>query len=236
MNPEQFYNRLWQHKEEQPSGSPPPRDAFHRYFLDRLFDPHRNPRGQVALELLTDSPGRLLDVGCWKGDFMAAALAAGKCREAVGVDIVEAGVEWARARGLDARLHNLNDGPLPFPNASFDAVTMLGVLEHLFDPYFAVAEARRVLRAGGCFIVAVPNAASFSNRARILAGRSPVTSLDPGWDGGHLHYFTVHSLRQLVRQAGFVVERIAGTGAKRSLREWWPALLLGQFLFRCHKH
>src|SRR5205807_635488 len=99
-------------------------------------------------------------------------------------------------------------------------------------PYAVFAEVRRVLKSGGCLIVAVPNAASFSNRCRLMWGRALVTSLDPGWDGGHLHYFTLHSLRQLAGKYQFGVERVAGTGAKRALRERWPSLLLGEIVLR----
>ena len=234
MNPKKFYNQLWDQKQGN-SGWQSRRDWFHRYFLDYLFDPHQNPRDKVALELMAGAPGRLLDIGCWSGDFMEAALAAGKCRTAEGVDITGAGVERARRRGLAVNVLDLNDGPLPFSDGAFECVTMLGVLEHVFDPHFAVDEIWRVLVGGGYAILAVPNAASLSNRVRLLAGRALVTSLDPGWDGGHLHYFTVHSLKQLVTGHGFVLERVAGTGAKRGMREWWPSLLLGQFLFRCRK-
>ena len=46
---------------------------------------------------------------------------------------------------------------LPFPDASFDAVTMFDVLEHIPDDRTAVAEALRVLRPGGALLVSSPN-------------------------------------------------------------------------------
>jgi len=230
-----FYEEVWRGKTRPDQASTKQRDWFHRHFLDHLVDPLENPRGQVVLELMTDPPGRLLDVGCGKGDLMNAARASGRCSTAVGVDIAESAVEIARGRGFDARVHDLNDSPLPFEDASFDCVTFMAVLEHVFDPHFAVSEVRRVLKPRGCLILAVPNAASFSNRARLLVGRGLVTSLDPGWDGGHLHYFTMHSLTGLIREYDFSVERITGSGGGRSWREWWPSLLLGELLLRCRK-
>jgi GT2 family glycosyltransferase/SAM-dependent methyltransferase len=46
---------------------------------------------------------------------------------------------------------------LPFPDESFDAVTMFDVLEHIPDDQAAVAEALRVLRPGGFALVSSPN-------------------------------------------------------------------------------
>jgi SAM-dependent methyltransferase len=125
---------------------------------------------------------------------------------------------------------NLNTNPLPFPEVSFDAVTMLAVLEHVFDPYMAVTEVRRVLKPAGQFIVAVPNVASASNRLRILGGRIPVTSTGSGWDGGHLHYFTPYDLKKLLHNSGFVVVEQRGTGGLASVRERWLSLLCGEFV------
>lgn len=46
---------------------------------------------------------------------------------------------------------------LPFADASFDAVTMFDVIEHVDDDARAIAEARRVLRPGGFLLVTTPN-------------------------------------------------------------------------------
>jgi SAM-dependent methyltransferase len=48
---------------------------------------------------------------------------------------------------------------LPFAAASFDAVTLLDVLEHLDDDRTAAAEAKRVVRPGGVILVSTPTAA-----------------------------------------------------------------------------
>jgi SAM-dependent methyltransferase len=46
---------------------------------------------------------------------------------------------------------------LPFENASFDAVTLFDVLEHIPDDQKAVSEALRVLRPGGFILISAPN-------------------------------------------------------------------------------
>lgn len=46
---------------------------------------------------------------------------------------------------------------LPFADASFDAVTMFDVIEHIPDDQKAISEALRVLRPGGYLLLSTPN-------------------------------------------------------------------------------
>jgi len=202
--------------------------------LDPIFDPFANPRPEVALSLLTGGE-RLLDVGCWNGGFLTRVERSQRYRELVGVDVVAEGVDAARARGFEARVVDLNGDALPFPDAHFDGVVHLAVLEHVFDPFAVIREIHRVLRPGGELVIAVPNAASLTNRLRILFGRIPVTSSDTGWDGGHLHYFTKHALDHFLADEGFEVVERRTTGGRAALRECWISLLAGELVYRCRR-
>lgn len=93
----------------------------------------------------------------------------------------------------------------------------------------------RVLRPGGELVIDVPNVASFTNRLRILLGRVPVASRDPGWDGGHLHYFTKHALDRFLKSEGFDILDRKTTGGQPYLREWWISLLGGELLYLCRR-
>jgi methionine biosynthesis protein MetW len=234
MNPEAHYAERWQ---AEVSGERAPaiaRDPLHRFVLDPIFDPFANPRPEVALSLLAGGE-RLLDVGCWNGGFLTRVERRGCYRELVGVDVVAEGVAAARARGFDAQVVDLNGDPLPFPDAHFDGVVHLAVLEHVFDPYSMIREIHRVLRPGGELVIAVPNVASLTNRLRILFGRIPITSADAGWDGGHLHYFTRHALDHFLADEGFEVVERRTTGGRAALREWWISLLAGELVYRCRR-
>jgi SAM-dependent methyltransferase len=93
-------------------------------------------------------PGRVLDVGCGIGDFLAFH------GDAVGVDVNPSLVDHCVKRGLRAQL--LLDSRYPFEDCSFDGVSLDNVLEHLEDPLSTVRESRRLLRQGGRFLVGVP--------------------------------------------------------------------------------
>jgi SAM-dependent methyltransferase len=110
----------------------------------------RGRRERLALSLVPK--GRLLDVGCGTGVFLEAMPAASY--ECVGVDVSEAMVDHARARGLDVTKAPADE--LPFETGSFDLVTCVAVLHHLIDPDLvdrSVREMARVVRPGGAVMI-----------------------------------------------------------------------------------
>lgn len=92
-------------------------------------------------------PGRLLDLGCGRGDQLEAFGRAGY--DCVGVDIHE-------DRHPSAVRVDLEE-PLPFETGTFDHVFTKSVVEHLSDALFVLTEARRVLRGGGRIAVLTPS-------------------------------------------------------------------------------
>jgi ubiquinone/menaquinone biosynthesis C-methylase UbiE len=108
----------------------------------RFFLPHLRPGMAV------------LDGGCGPGSItvdLAMHVARG---EVVGLDIEESHVELARARAAEAGVPNARFAcgslyAVPFPDASFDAVFLHGVLEHVRDPVAALREVVRILKPGG---------------------------------------------------------------------------------------
>ncbi|HEX9765981.1 MAG TPA: class I SAM-dependent methyltransferase [Nitriliruptorales bacterium] len=142
-------------------------------------------------------PGRMADIGCWTGSFLAAARERGW--EGVGIEPSTWAVARARERGLNVRRGSLDDHGL-LPN-ELDLVVLTDVLEHLADPAAAVDEVRRLLRPGGALYLTVPDAGSVA--ARTLGRRW--WSVLPM----HLQYFTRDSLRLLLTRHGFLVRRVA---------------------------
>jgi SAM-dependent methyltransferase len=67
-------------------------------------------------------------------------------------------VDWASSLHPSIHLDVSADlgEPLPFPDESFDTIVLTDVLEHLPRPDIIWAEAARLLRPGGVFLVGVP--------------------------------------------------------------------------------
>lgn len=140
--------------------------------------------------------GRLLDVGCGTGSFLAQMRRRGNW-EVYGLDISHEAVQYARYRlGLQVFHGKLEDAQ--YPSASFDVVTLWDVLEHLHDPRGTLREVRRVLRRDGVLALTVPNAGSLDAR---LFGPYWI-GLDPP---RHLYAFTRETLEQLFAQSGFEI-------------------------------
>ncbi len=96
---------------------------------------------------------RLLDVATGPGFIAGAAAARGA--EVVGLDFSAAMIEEARRRHPAITFRAGDAEALPFDVASFDAVVMNFGLLHLARPDAALAEAHRVLGAGGRYAFTV---------------------------------------------------------------------------------
>jgi ubiquinone/menaquinone biosynthesis C-methylase UbiE len=96
---------------------------------------------------------KLLDVASGPGYVAAAAAARGA--QVTGLDFAAAMVAEAKRRYPNVTFQEGDAEELPFPDSSFDAVTMNFGLLHLGRPERAIAEACRVLRRGGRFAFTV---------------------------------------------------------------------------------
>lgn len=97
-----------------------------------------------------------LDFGCHNGHFLDGLRTKGIAR-LVGIDCCgEAIEEGHRKRPHLELIHSRNTTPLPFAGAAFDSVSLLDVLEHVYEQPQLLAELARVLRPGGALIVTVP--------------------------------------------------------------------------------
>jgi SAM-dependent methyltransferase len=121
----------------------------------------------VAIAAVAEtSPVDVLEVGCGEGE-LAARMQAELAATVVAVDQSARMVELARARGVDARVADVQ--ALPFEHASFDVAVAAWVLFHVPDLDRGIAELARVLKPGGR-LVAVTNDADHLFEMLELAG------------------------------------------------------------------
>ncbi len=112
----------------------------------------------VSRHLLGKASGNglaVLDIGCGKGGFLAAAKAGGA--RVHGLELDPAGVAICRRRGLEVTQGSLFD--LGLPEGPWDVITFWDVLDHLDDPRGALDLASRALAPGGVLVVRGRNAA-----------------------------------------------------------------------------
>jgi ubiquinone/menaquinone biosynthesis C-methylase UbiE len=126
------------------------------------FARHPLRRYDFAWRQLDGRTGRHLDLGCGTGDFLAVLDAEGSLA-AEGADPHPGYLAELRERRPGLTLHRLTVGaPLGLPDAHYDSVTALDMLEHVPDPAKLLAEAHRVLAPGGLLVVTVPRRHVFS--------------------------------------------------------------------------
>jgi len=161
-----------------------------------------------ARRLLGEAPAqpRLLDVGCSRGDFVAAAAQLGFAAE--GVEPAPHIAEAARAAGRAVHTGLLEEQA--FPAARFDVVSLFEVIEHLRAPLPLLAECRQILRPGGILIISTGNTASWTTRA--MKARWDYFRIDQ--DAGHVSFFNPRSMALLAARAGFEVAALS-TGRVR---------------------
>lgn len=190
---------------------------------------------------------RVLDVGAGHGMLLALLHALGhECHAVDYADQAAAYPEVFAKRAIAFRQCNVEIEPLPYEDASFDAVVCCQVLEHFTHSHLpAVREMRRVLRAGGLVEIDVPNAASFRNRSRMLRGKNITYDYAehylhalPVLYKGHSFFplrhnreFTRAELRLLLAEAGFEAIEVRFLKSRRH-REGFERLFSAGTLLR----
>lgn len=135
-------------------------NALRGWMFSRI-GPIRELVGGSVLWLHARERGKLLDVGCGNGAFLAHMRNLGW--EVAGVEPDPAAVQVAReVYDIDVFCGTLEEAPIP--EDSFDVVTMNHVLEHVPDPIMTLTTCRRVLRSGGKVVIVTPNVASLGAR------------------------------------------------------------------------
>jgi SAM-dependent methyltransferase len=167
---------------------------------NELFQQYLAVANDIRVEIITrwaGSTGRILDVGCGSGEFLARAAAAGWTVQ--GVEPMDESAEVARRRGVPVVTGMLEDAGLPVDH--FDVVVANHVLEHMVDPVAFLRSVQRWVRPAGIVVIEVPN---FASRLRIDAGSAwcHLRWLE------HVCHFTPTTLRTAMRDSDLMVDHV----------------------------
>jgi len=172
---------------------------------------HQQRYAHVKSSYKKAAQGRLLDIGCGKGNFLNAARHDGW--SVCGIEPTRRSAEYARKEhGIDVIETGLHESDIAAN--SFDVVSMWHVLEHLPDPRSVLNEINRILVEGGILIIAVPNIASL----QAVFGRGKWFHLDPP---RHVIHFSPEFLSRLLRQSGFQIEKVDHFSAENNIIGWF---------------
>jgi len=119
------------------------------------------------------------------------------------------------------------NGRLPYPDSSFDAVISIEVIEHVEDQFEFVRELARIAKPGGLVIFTTPNVLQMQSRVRAflcgfpeLFDMLPLEEADIRHLGGHIHPISAYYMAFNALSAGLLDPKFHFGRTKRSASFW----------------
>lgn len=173
----------------------PTAEDIHNYYPEVFYNTASTPEQTVLekgksligkYEKVKDlQPGKLLDIGCAKGEFMFMMKTKGW--EVKGLDFSS---KPPNIFNLDITYGDLETAP--FEKGYFDLITMWAVLEHVYEPQKMLECINSLLRPGGTLVVLVTN---FNSLSASFMRNDDVPR--------HVNLFTKKTVKRMLTQTGF---------------------------------
>lgn len=160
-----------------------------------------NNAHSIALEMIGHAT-RVLEFGCGPGHVTRALKERGCQVTGLEGDPVAAELAAEHAEHVLVTDFDTDDYAAKLVDEEYDVALFGDVLEHVREPLELLRSVRPLLRHGGYVVISVPNVAHIDVRLALLRGKfeyKPWGLLDET----HLRFFTLDSVQQLVREAGF---------------------------------
>lgn len=171
--------------------------------------------GRQVIWIENNPGGRILDIGCGSGEFLAQMRDMGWAVSGVEPD-ASAVLAAKKKYGLNALQGSLES--TSFPDHYFDVITMNHVIEHLARPVAILKECTRLLKPGGKIVLLTPNVRSWGHDIFKGCWRD----LDPP---RHFYVYSIATLSKCLKMAGLTTA-LARTTASQAQFIW----LISQFL------
>ena len=152
---------------------------------------HFSDRADKVLKFC--SSGRLLDIGCSRGLFLSNFLA--KDFDIYGIEPRD----WICAKAMERLGNKVFCGTLReanLPDAHFDAVTMINLIEHLPSPKDTLLEVNRIMKSGALLMIETPDAEGLLTK---IMGSRWHTFLE----SEHNFFFSKTTISNLLSKTGF---------------------------------
>lgn len=172
--------------------------AFTNRIVSSIFQLNELHRQFDSLFLCDIGKGKVLDIGCGKGEFLFKMRCLGW--EVEGVDFDPLAAEYCYVKyGIKVHVNNVEG--VNYSNNFFDAIVMKHVIEHVLDPISLIRECRRILKPGGRLVIITPNINSFGHHRF----KNNWRGLEPP---RHLHLFSHKSLLECTSRSGLQISNI----------------------------
>lgn len=161
-----------------------------------LIPPLKERVGTSIAWLKRQGKGRLLDIGCGNGEFLATMRTMGW--KVMGVEPDTDAAKIAREHfDIPVRVGTFEEVTLP--DDFFDAIVLRHIIEHSINPIRLLRKCKGILKPGGRLIVITPNIESLGYRFF----KESWVHLDPP---RHFYLFSCRTLKTCVERAGFCVD------------------------------
>lgn len=178
-------------KSEKPNHS-------HNYYLPAILSMLPSPVSSTGEKI------KILDLGCGNGSLTSKI--AEKGFSVTGIEESESGVKIASENFTNCSffvgsIYDLKYQEQELENA-FDIVISSDVIEHLFFPRKLIEAAKHCLKPNGKLLITTPYHGYWKNLALAISGKfdQHFTVL---WDGGHIKFFSVKTLTELLKESEF---------------------------------
>jgi 2-polyprenyl-3-methyl-5-hydroxy-6-metoxy-1,4-benzoquinol methylase len=174
------------------------------FVYDMTVDPDAENNTHAYALAMVGHNKSVLEIGCATGYFTKAMVERG-CK-VVGIELDPAAAKLAEAWAERVVVGDIDDGALweQVDDESVDVIVCGDVLEHLRDPLGALQAAVRKLKSDGVVVTSLPNVAHGDVRLQLLHGSFRYRDLGL-LDRTHIRFFTLESVRELLRDAGLLV-------------------------------
>jgi 2-polyprenyl-3-methyl-5-hydroxy-6-metoxy-1,4-benzoquinol methylase len=172
-----------------------------RWSVEYVIGLRREKRVVDARYLNDQAPGKLLEIGCGNGDYLARMKGLGWDVEGIEIDPVACRYARQTHRLL---IHECSVERKNYCDDTFDAIVVNDVIEHVFDPISLLKECRRIVKQGGLTVVLTPNA---EGNGHSVFGENWI-GLDPP---RHIFLFSPKTLEMTAHLAGFKNTKVTTT-------------------------
>lgn len=173
----------------------------HRYSAEYLSQSRND-----VLELIPAGCKRILDVGCGYGGLGRLIKTSMEVELLFGIEKSTTAEEYLK--GVYDQFHICDVEEFAFTDVDvrFDCIIFADIIEHLVNPWQAIAYFSRFLEKQGKLVLSIPNIRNIVIISELLINGRWQYNKSGILDVGHLRFFTLREIQRMLGQIGFKIQ------------------------------